>query len=164
MVQNILRPSIRHPDSVRVATVPGRVRSWPGSLMAAASTTPSSAISLSDEAKARGAALRPGRDRDLAAALHVEHRHQVHAHADRYRGVAARQPTGRDDEVMRGRHAEPTELDGDRRREEAGGLERVDRLERKAAVAVVLRRARGQLLRSCSATATRRAPASRIGL
>jgi hypothetical protein len=52
MVQNSLRPSIRQPDSVRVATVPGRVRSWPRSLMAAASTTPSRAIRSSDEAKA----------------------------------------------------------------------------------------------------------------
>ena len=37
------------------------------------------------------AALRPGRDRDLATALHVEHRDQVHVHADRDGGVAARQ-------------------------------------------------------------------------
>jgi hypothetical protein len=36
MVQNILRPSIRQPDWVRVARVAGRVRSCPGSLMAAA--------------------------------------------------------------------------------------------------------------------------------
>ena len=50
MVQNILRPSIRQPDAVRVARVPGRVRSWPGSLMAAASTTASRAICSSEEA------------------------------------------------------------------------------------------------------------------
>jgi hypothetical protein len=40
---------------------------------------------------------------------------------------------------MRRRDAEPTELDRDRRREVAGGLERVDRLERVAALAVMLR-------------------------
>jgi hypothetical protein len=41
IVQNHFRPSIRQPDSVRLASVPGRVRFWPGSLIAAASTTPS---------------------------------------------------------------------------------------------------------------------------
>ena len=91
------------------------------------------------------AALRPGRDRDLATALHVEHRDQVHVHADRDRGVAAREAARRDDEVVRGVDAEPAELDGDRRREVAGGLERVDRLERVAAVAVVLGRVGGEL-------------------
>jgi hypothetical protein len=53
MVQNSLRPSIRQPTSVRVARVPGRVRSCARSLMAAASTTPSWAIRSSDEAKPR---------------------------------------------------------------------------------------------------------------
>ena len=46
---------------------------------------------------------------------------------------------------MRGRDAEPTELDGDGRGEVAGGLERVDRLEGIAAVAVVLGGAGGEL-------------------
>ena len=46
---------------------------------------------------------------------------------------------------MRGRDAEPTELDRDGRCEVAGGLERVDRLERVAAVAVVLGCAGGEL-------------------
>ena len=95
--------------------------------------------------EAAGAALRPGRDRHLAAALHVEHRDQVHVHADRDGGVAARQAARRHDEVVRGVDAEPAELDGDGRREVAGGLERVDRLEGIAAVAVVLRRAGGEL-------------------
>ena len=47
--------------------------------------------------------------------------------------------------VVRGGDAEPTELDGDGRCEVAGGLERVDRLERIAAVAVVLGGAGGEL-------------------
>ena len=47
---------------------------------------------------------------------------------------------------MRGGDAEPTELDGDGRREVAGGLERVDRLEGEGAVAVVLGRASGELV------------------
>jgi hypothetical protein len=51
MVQNILQPSICQPDTVRVARVPGRVRSCPGSLIAAASTTPLRAICSSDDAK-----------------------------------------------------------------------------------------------------------------
>ena len=38
-----------------------------------------------------GAALRPCGDRDLATALHVEHRDEMHVHADRHGGVAARQ-------------------------------------------------------------------------
>ena len=52
-----------------------------------------------------------------------------------------------DDQVVRGGDAEPTELDRDGRREVAGGLERVDRLERVAAVAVVLGCAGGELRR-----------------
>ena len=52
IVQNILRPSICQPDSVRVATVLGRVRSWPRSLIAAARTTSSRAIRFSEEANA----------------------------------------------------------------------------------------------------------------
>ena len=48
---------------------------------------------------------------------------------------------------MRGGDAEPTELDGDGRGEVAGGLERVDRFERVAAVAVVLGCAGGELRR-----------------
>ena len=126
--------------------MPGRVRSWPRSLMAAASTTPSRAICSSDGGEAAGAALCPGGDGDLAAALHVEHRDEVHVHADRDGGVAARQAARRDDEVVRGRDAEPAELDGDGRREVAGGLERVDRLEGVGAVAVVLGCAGGELL------------------
>ena len=46
---------------------------------------------------------------------------------------------------MGGGDAEPTELDGDRRSEVAGGLERVDRLERVGPVAVVLGGAGGEL-------------------
>ena len=53
MVQKILRPSIRQPDSVRVAVVEGRVRSWPGSLIAVAMITPSRAIASIEEPKAR---------------------------------------------------------------------------------------------------------------
>ena len=54
---------------------------------------------------------------------------------------------------MRGGDAEPPELDGDGRGEVSGGLERVDRFERVAALAVVLRGAggklRGELLGDC---------------
>ena len=53
----------------------------------------------------------------------------------------------RDDEVVRGRDAEPAELDRDGCREVAGGLQRRDRLEGVRAVAVVLGRPRGQLHR-----------------
>ena len=51
IVQNALRPSMRHPEGVRVALVCGRVRSWPSSLMAAAMTTPSRAMERIDAAK-----------------------------------------------------------------------------------------------------------------
>jgi hypothetical protein len=85
------------------------------------------------------------RDRGAVAALHVEHRHQVHVHADRDRRVAARQPARGDHQVVRGRHAQAAEVDRHGRREVPRGLERVDRLERVAAVAVVLGRPRGQL-------------------
>ena len=70
----------------------------------------------------------------------------MHVHADRYGGIATRQAARRNNQVVRGRHAEATELDGDRRGEVAGGLERVDRLERVGAVAVVLGCAGGELL------------------
>ena len=53
IVQKILRPSIRQPDAVRVAVVEGRVRSWPGSLIAVAMITPSRAIACIEEPKAR---------------------------------------------------------------------------------------------------------------
>ena len=46
---------------------------------------------LQRRGEAAGAALCPGRDRDLATALHVEHGDEVHVHADRDRGVAARE-------------------------------------------------------------------------
>jgi hypothetical protein len=101
---------------------------------------------LQRRAETTSPALHAGRDGHLAAALHVEHRHQVHAHADRDRGIATRQAAHRHHEVVRRRHAEAAELDRNGRREEAARLERVDRLEREAALAVVLRRAGGQLL------------------
>src|SRR3954467_8712928 len=44
---------MRHPDSVRTASVLGRVRSWPRSLIAAASRTRPEAISRSEAANAR---------------------------------------------------------------------------------------------------------------
>jgi hypothetical protein len=90
-------------------------------------------------------ALGPGGDRPRAAALHVQHRNQVHVHADRDGGVAARETTRRDDEVVRGVDAEPAELGGDGRGEDAGGLEDVDRLEGVGAGVVVLGRAGGEL-------------------
>ena len=146
MVQNILRPSIRQPDSVRVAT-----RARPREVLAALADGGGQHDAVAGDllerrGEAAGAALRPGGDRDLATALHVEHRDEVHVHADRDGGVAARQAARRDDEVVRGRDAEPAELDRDGRREVAGGLERVDRLEGVGAVAVVLGRAGGELL------------------
>ena len=49
-----------------------------------------------------GAALCPRRDCDLAAAVHVVHRNEVHVHADCDGGVAARQAARRHDEVVRG--------------------------------------------------------------
>ena len=68
----------------------------------------------------------------------------MHVHADRDGGVAAPQAARSDDQVVRGRHAEPAELDGDGRPEVTGGLERLDRLERVAAVAVVFGRVDGE--------------------
>jgi hypothetical protein len=70
----------------------------------------------------------------------------MHVHADRDRGVAARQPARRDDEVVGIGDAESPEIDRNRGREVTGRRERVDRLERIAASAVVLGRPRGQPL------------------
>ena len=97
--------------------------------------------------EAAGATLLTGRHGDLATALHVLHGDEVHVDADRDRGVATREAARSHDEVVRRGHAEAAELDRDGRREVAGRLERVDRLERVAAVTVVLRRAGGELLR-----------------
>ena len=82
----------------------------------------------------------------------------MHVHADRDGGVAASKAARCDDQIVRGGDAEPAQLDGDGRCEVAGGFERVDRLERVAAVAVVLGRTGGELAESSSAIATRRAP------
>ena len=60
--------------------------------------------------------------------------------------------------------AEPTELDGDGRGEVAGGLERVDRLERVAAVAVVLGGAGGELARRAPRRSPRGGRRRRYGL
>ena len=145
-MQNVLRPSIRQPASVRVAIVPGRVEILPGLADGGGQHDAVAGDPRQRGGEAARASLCPGRDGDLATALHVEHRDEVHVHADRDRGVAARQPARRHHEVVRGRHAEPTELDRDGRREIAGGLERVDRLERVAAVPVVLGGAGDRLL------------------
>ena len=67
------------------------------------------------ERRGRGAPS-PAATATCAAALHVEHRDEVHVHADRDRGVAARQAARGDDQVVRGGDAEPAELDGDRAR------------------------------------------------
>jgi hypothetical protein len=97
--------------------------------------------------EAAGPALLSGRDSHAAAALHVEHRHQVHVHPDRHGGVAARQAARRHDQVVRRRNAPPTEFHGHGRREVPRRPERVDRLERVGAVAVVLGRAGGEVVR-----------------
>ena len=89
-------------------------------------------------------ALGPGGDRDLVTARHVEHGDEVHVHPDGDGGVAAGEAARCHDQVVRRRDAEPAELDRDRRREVAGRLERVDRLERVRAVAVVVGRAGGE--------------------
>ena len=67
IVQKIFRPSIRQPPSVRVAAVGGRVRSCPGSLTAAASTTPLVRDLLERGRERRGAA-------DVAAATAMRQR------------------------------------------------------------------------------------------
>gem|GEM_PF-6405150 len=46
-MQKSLRPSIRQPEFVRVASVPGRVRSCPGSLIAAALNAARIAVPIS---------------------------------------------------------------------------------------------------------------------
>ena len=58
-MQNALRPSIRHPEAVRVAVVRGRVRSCPCSLTALATIVPSRTISRIDAAKASARECRP---------------------------------------------------------------------------------------------------------
>ena len=93
------------------------------------------------------ATLGPGGYRDLVATDHVEHRDQVHVDPDGHRRVTPRQPARGHDQIVRGRHATPAEVDRDRRDEVAGRLQRVDRLERKGPVAVMFRGARGELLR-----------------
>ena len=143
-MQNSLRPSIRQPDSVRVAGArAGEVLAWladgGGQYDAVAGDL------LERGGEAAYAALLSGRDRHLAAALHVEHRDEVHVHADRDRGVASCQAARRHHQVVRGRHAEPAQLDRHGRGEVARRLERLDRLEGVAAVAVVLGRAGGEL-------------------
>jgi hypothetical protein len=93
------------------------------------------------------AALRAAGERHLVAAHHVEHRDQVHVHADRDRRVAARQPARSDDHVVGALDPESAQLGRDRRDEVPRTLERVDRLEGIAAVAVVLRGSLGEFLR-----------------
>ena len=156
-MQNSLRPSIRQPDSVRVARVPGRVRSWPGSLMAAAGDAV--AGDLRERGGEAAAALLSGRDRHLAAALHVEHRDEC-MFADRDRGVASCQAGRRHHQVVRGRHAEPAELDRHGRSEVAPRLERLDRLEGVAASRSCSAARAAISSESRSASATSRAPGS----
>ena len=90
-MQNILLPSIRQPDSVRVA-IGARAREV---LAAFADRGRQHDAVVGDllqrRGKVSGATLRPGRDRDLAPALHVVHCDEVHVDADRDGGVAARQ-------------------------------------------------------------------------
>ena len=111
-MQNVLRPSIRQPDSVRVAT-----RARPREVLSALADGRGQHDAVAGDllergGEAAGAALGPGRDRDLATALHVEHGDEVHVHADRDGGVAARQAARRHDEVVRGRDAEPPSSTG----------------------------------------------------
>ena len=58
-----------------------------------------------------GAAAVSARDRDLATALHVEHRNEMHAHADRDGRVTPGQAARRNDEIVRRRDPEPAEVD-----------------------------------------------------
>ena len=67
MVQKIFRPSMRQPESLRVAVVEGRVRSCCGSLIAAANTARSAAIS-------RNATSSPRARRWLPAATAIRQR------------------------------------------------------------------------------------------
>ena len=90
-MQNILRPSIRQPEAVRVATR-GRPREVLSALADGGGEHDAVAGDLLQRrGEAAGAALRAGCDGDFATALHVEHCDEVHVHADRDGGVAARQ-------------------------------------------------------------------------
>src|SRR3954449_9694192 len=149
MVQNSLRPSMRQPDSVRVATVPGRVRSWPRSLIAAASTTRSRTIFSSDSAYAPARLEAPvatatWRRRSMlwtaARCMFTPIATEASPRAGRLAGTMrsgagapAREAARGHDGGVRGRAPAPAELDRDGRREVADGPERVDRLERVAA-------------------------------
>ena len=73
IVQNILRPSIRQPDPVRVATVPGRVVLFPLTDRRGENDAIAGDL-LERGGKGAGAALGLGRHRDAMAARRVEHR------------------------------------------------------------------------------------------
>ena len=138
-MQKSLRPSIRQPDGVRVARagareVLARLADRSGQHGAVAGDP------LERCRESPGAALGPACERHLTAALHVVDGDQVHVHADRDGGVASREAARRDDQVVGRGDAEAAQLDGHRRRQDAGLLERRDRLERVRALAVVARR------------------------
>ena len=87
-----------------------------------------------------------GPHRGLPAADDVHQDGEMHVHADRDRGVAAREPARGDQQVVHGGHAEAAVLDRDRRREVARALEGVEARERERGLAVVLRGARRHVL------------------
>ena len=89
----------------------------------------------------------------------------MHVHADRDRRVAAGEAARGDEDVVDATSTpSPPNSAGDRRREVAGALERVDAGVRERRLAVVLRRRASPARRRASRrAATRRAPASRLG-
>ena len=88
-----------------------------------------------------------GRPRHAPAAHEAEDDDEVHVDPDRNGGVAPGQAARGDDHVMDGAHAEAAELVGHRGGEIPRVPQRVDALERVAAVAVVSGRPDGEVLR-----------------
>jgi hypothetical protein len=70
----------------------------------------------------------------------------VHVHADRDRGVAAREPARPHDDVVQALGAHAAQLGRDRRRVDAGGGEQIRAREREAPVAIVVGGAAGERL------------------
>ena len=165
MVQNILRPSIRQPDSVRVAT-----RARPGEVLAALADRGGQHDAVAGDllpARRRSARAR----RSAPAATATWRRRSMLSTATRcmFTPIATEaSPRARRLDATTRSCAEetpsPPSSTGIGRCEVAGGLERVDRLERVGAVAVVLGCAGGELLRELLGESPRGGRRRRYGL
>ena len=145
-MQKTLWPEIVQPSSVLVAMVAGFVRSWAGSLIAAAKTSPSWTICASELPKAASRRSSFRGARFLPAAEEVDDVGEVHVDADRERGVAAREPARGNDEVVDRGDAEAAQVLRHGCPEVAALLDEGEALEREAARAVVCGGRRADLL------------------